>query len=533
MKKIVSYTLPILFFLTCRNPTALIDELEDDVKGANDLYLEIVDISPAENGQYINPGEDIRVQFDRAIDLSSVEDAFSIIDSDNVVFGSDSERKHISYSFDEQTLILTIRANPYLDGLKQYTISILDKIRGRDGSALREPKEWRFSTSDAPRGYIEFVDTYTNDSTPDIHVYSQGATYYTIASTEGGISWSTDYQLTGNPTVVSDFDISGGQGTRSAVVQFRDGFVGQAGIANFSEYETDTVVYDTIPPTVSLPTQIYGNIATPSPVVSPSTVSDSLSGIASYSWSGTNLSFGNASASSTTVSGTSGDGSYGDLQLTVTDGAGNSASDTMTFIRDTVAPSLPTITSSPAGIDLGIDPGVSYTVSGVSEAGSSQYALGNQLNGKIGTYYSWGSWRTYSSGDIDVDYGYTHVLFRYVDTAGNPSATTKRFDYRVFPKAGTVPSSGGSLTGDISWAPYGGADYYKFYIGTSSRGPFNELKIIIGKIQYPRDYPFVDLTELSLSLNATYYWYYEAYDASHRLLTSRPTIYSFRTYFKF
>jgi hypothetical protein len=508
------------------------DKLEDDVKGANDLYLEIVDISPAENGLYINPGEDIRIEFDRAIDLRSVKDAFSIIDSDNIVFGSDSNIKNLAYSFDEETFILTIKANPYLDGLKQYTVSILNRIRGRDGSALREEKRWSFSTSDAPRGYIEFVDTYTNDSTPDLHIYSQGATFYTIASSEGGINWSTDYQLTGNPTVVSDFDVSGAQGTRSAVVQFRDGFVGQAGLAYLSEFETDTVIYDTTPPTVILPTQIYGNIASPSPVVSPSTAADSLSGVAGYAWTGTNLSFGNAAASSTTVSGTAGDGSYGDLQLTVTDRAGNSASDTMTFIRDTVAPSLPTITSSPTGIDLGIDPGVSYTISGTSEAGTGQYCLGNQLNGKIGTYYSWGSWRNYSSGDIDVDYGYTHVLFRYVDTAGNPSATTKRFDYRVFPKAGTVPSSGGSLTGDISWAPYAGADYYKFYIGTSSRGPFSELRIFVGRIEYPRDYPFVDLTELSLSLYTTYYWYYEAYDASDKLLTSRPTIYSFRTFFK-
>ena len=152
MKKLALFALIPLFLLTCRDPSDLIDKMEDDIKDANDLYLEIVDFSPDANGLYVNPGDDIRIEFDRAVDLDTIEGEFTLVDSDDVEFGTDSERQSLSYEYDEKTDVLTIKANPYLDGLKQYTVSILDGIRGEDGSSLRKELSWSFSTSDAPPG---------------------------------------------------------------------------------------------------------------------------------------------------------------------------------------------------------------------------------------------------------------------------------------------------------------------------------------------------------------------------------------------
>ena len=548
MKKIALVFLLILPLTTCRNPAALLDKLEDDVMSANGLYLEILEVSPDENGQYINPGEDIRIEFDRPIDLSSVEGAYSVIDSDKVEFGTDSAIKDLTYTFDEATNILTIKANPYLDGLKQYTVSIKAGIRGTDGSTLREAMSWSFSTSDAPRGYVEFAGNYYNADDESggnivLNIYSQGATYCSVSDNSSSFDWEhVDVQLTGNPTTyVVDFDnadvfnSAASEGTINLYVVFRDGYSGQAGIANLSEVESDSMIYDETPPDISFDSDDYRMSANiPSRQLSIG-VSDPLgagadvgSGIDTTSYlcaAGTASVDSNAATTYPTVTAGSAETSY-TVSFTVADRAGNVTTEDLTLVRDNTAPAVPSLINFPAsGTNLHTTRSLDYTLvtAGDSDLDRTEYSVVNDTK-------SASSWTTYVAGKYipTMLYGSSRVYFRSVDTAGNYSSEVSRL-YYGFPSyiTGISPSNGSYLTGDIAWAEtskaYITADYYRAYLATSGRGPFTQ----IGAGGTYRSLAYVDTTELSLILFQTYYWYFEVYGSTYKLLYTSP-VYSFR-----
>ena len=379
---------------------------------------------------------------------------------------------------------------------------------------------------------------------PELHIYSQGATFFSIASSERGIDWSTDHQLTGNPTIINDdlgtntlFTVSG-DGTKNVYIQFRDGYVGQAGIANLSSVETDSIVYDSTAPKVNIPyTTVYGNISNPTASLT-STASDSLSGIMSYKWSGEDLLFGSASSSNTTVSASS-DGDY-TVTLTVKDNAGNIGSDTVTFTRDTVAPTAADAgAANPSGSDLDSDRTPDFVPdTTLADVAKYQFQVGNYIKGKLIDTIDWDTWEYFSDGKNEpvMGYGYTHVRFRSLDAAGNPCASTyyDQYNYYIFPSLRVSPADEATIgVEDIAWPKnlkeYNCVpDHYKFYWGLSSR----TLKELV--LEDFRGNPidrvraFVDLTELSLDPDDTYYWKFEVIDASDEVQFVSP-VYEFDT----
>jgi uncharacterized repeat protein (TIGR01451 family) len=150
-----------------------------------------------------------------------------------------------------------------------------------------------------------------------------------------------------------------------------------------------------------------------------STASDGTAGIASYNWtkvSGPGLvSFTDASDLHPDVS-ASVDGTYV-LQLTVTDNAGNSASDTFTLIWDTTGPTVD------AGTNQNASTSFTQTTATATDAGSgiSSYSW-SKLSGSGGIIF------TTASGlhpVISADADDTYVLQLFVtDVAGNTASDT-------------------------------------------------------------------------------------------------------------
>jgi Bacterial Ig-like domain len=527
MKKLIIPFIILILLVSCQAPTALLDTLEDDVKAANKLYLEILSISPDENQLFTNPGAEVRIEFDRAIDLSSIEELVKVIDAKGESFGTRSDWKGLEYNFDEKSNILTVAANPYLDGLEQYTIKIFEGLRGKDGSSLRDALSWSFTTNDDPRGYV-YVEGYTKESTVTVNLFSEGATFYALAASENSAEVSTDWiAITSNPMEITGVSVPNSNAANSYYVKFRDGMINEARSANVSRIESATVIHDTIPPVISMSSAtLYGNDANDGNPTATATVSDTVSGIGSYLWEenlgASNLSFATPAGSSCVVTTPAAEGASYTIKLTATDGAGNDTTATRTVTRDTIAPSIPNIDTSPSS-NITSDTIPNYTLSaGTGGISTYQYSIND------------GSWYSYPpiKGGPVMNYGNNQTIeFRGRDLAGNWSVSTGTDSYIIYPSTGTSPDSGDYISGDIVWVYTGksypsGPSYFKAYFGSSTRS-MPEITLP-GKVK--RIYPFIDTSELTLSSLSTYYWKFEAYNSSNIRLYTSPT-YNFRTSF--
>ena len=167
------------------------------------------------------------------------------------------------------------------------------------------------------------------------------------------------------------------------------------------------------------------------------TVSDSLSGVATYVWtSHANVVFSSASTEDTDVSATT-DGTY-TLTLTAIDIAGNSNSATSTFVWDTTAPALSVVTPIPSPTN---DTTPSYTF-GIDKAA--------WLAGNAGTFSTVGACGTLSgtaeNGNNTITFNtlsnaiYTDCDVVVTDKAGNISTALQINDFTVDTNAATTNS---------------------------------------------------------------------------------------------
>lgn len=159
-----------------------------------------------------------------------------------------------------------------------------------------------------------------------------------------GNNWTAHRVMTGADT----------QGTVSISIVFADDAAPtpNSGVTVVATTNASAVFYDSVNPSVNADTDKKVNAL----VAQNATVSDSApsSGIATYAWTkqsgpGT-VTFGSASSEDTTLSANI-DGTY-IVRLTVTDNAGNSAYDELTFIWDTTPPEP--LTSNPSDGSTGV-----------------------------------------------------------------------------------------------------------------------------------------------------------------------------------
>ena len=163
-------------------------------------------------------------------------------------------------------------------------------------------------------------------STPTVTIDGQSA------SVSGGpTSWTATYVMTGTDT----------EGTVPFTINFSDLAVPTPNTGTQVTAVTDgsSVLYDRTNPSID---DMGGDKEVNATVSQDATTSDGGSGLATHAWTkisgpGT-ITFGTPTTVSTTISANA-DGTYV-LRLTVTDNAGNSASDEIDFIWDTTAPRL-------------------------------------------------------------------------------------------------------------------------------------------------------------------------------------------------
>lgn len=163
------------------------------------------------------------------------------------------------------------------------------------------------------------------------------------------------------------------------------------------------------------------------------TTSDGGSGLATHQWakdSGTGtISFGTATTVDTTIQSDT-NGTFV-LSLTVTDAAGNSNSDTMTFVWDTIAPVLTEVTPVPSPSN-DTSPSYTFSIDSVGwltgSTGTIDYGLGSCGSGDLTVVQNGNNTTTYGALSDDT---YTDCDIIVTDFAGNVSNTLEVNDFEV------------------------------------------------------------------------------------------------------
>jgi fibronectin type 3 domain-containing protein len=225
----------------------MLGELEVKVMKANDRYLEIVTFLPIQNDTNVDPGKDLRLQLDRALDVDSVT-------SDTVkIIRNDQPGVELAFlvNYDSSTRLLKIRPDPYLADSKEYTITI-SGIRGVDGSRLFQPLVWGFMTGIAPKGMFVLDD---EDST-SLAGYTRITTIKAIrTSATNADKWfaSTDLSDFDVPTDITgwkdltekiDITLTSTQGVKTVYAMFAQ----LSGVAKYGTMIDINITYDSIAP---------------------------------------------------------------------------------------------------------------------------------------------------------------------------------------------------------------------------------------------------------------------------------------------
>ncbi len=482
MKKVLVFAAlvtAVLLFTTCEEPIDFVEAVGTEVKVANDLFLVVESVSPADNSTGINPGSEIYINFDRDISLGSVtSETIEITDLTN-----SSSVSIINPEFNSSIKRLKIEPGPdtYFENSHDYSIEI-SGIQGSDGSEMQEAYIWNFKTGTAPAGSIQVIDRstsggaadsgYTNESYVDVSVafYNDYADYfyitddYTSIDDDGEIEalsagvWHT----VGTP--FSDFNFSTSvDGVKTVYAVFKGELPDFS--TGYSKIEEKTITLDTVSPELEAGETRYKNS-------SQYIVPTSYSGAAYYEWSSSDpeLSFSPSDSYYSYISSTT-EGTY-TVDVELRDRAGNSTSDSFTFVWDTTAPTV-TLQQAYSTINYTSVP-FNFTVTdNLTPVTSLTY---NVYDSDNGWYYGSssvdrlavsGSPVTHTVDFFSHNYSYEYARAYVFDLAGNYAYKT---DYLYIddtpPSApsvsGTTPTTDITPTWTWSSGGNGGVGYYQY-----------------------------------------------------------------------
>lgn len=395
MRKILIFAVIILgiFFLaTCENGISIIDEIETEVKVANDKFLVIGSISPAKNALDINPGERITIEFDRDVDLNTLTEF-------NVVITNGVSDASWTYGYNSTTKTVYFYPDPYLDSEDEYTITILPGVKGTDGSDLQNEYSWSFHTGLYPAGsmIIGSNETYSTSSSVTLNfAVNDAVAQYRLADSEAAISGVGWTNVPGTTFPVAH-TLSDGEGTNTVYAQFRD----SESPENESNIEFDIIIQDTENPSLSpninsSSTYTNYNYSTVS-----LTASDTTSGLFEMRFSNNNASWSSWQKYSSTKSswnltslfgGTTAEGTK-NVYVQVSDRAGNIVSNNDSIIYD-ITPPTGTFTigsgnPSTSGTYVGIYFYITDNLSGVVQRQLYRYGTGWLPVETYNTYKTW------------------------------------------------------------------------------------------------------------------------------------------------
>jgi hypothetical protein len=484
----------------CVNPVSVRDVVVDEVKAATGRYLQVSSSTPGAGDTGVSPGAVIAVSFDRDVDPATLDGAVSF-----------SPAADFTPAYDPATRTLSVTPAA-LEGGASYTLTVADTVKGANGDVLRSPWTLTFTTASVPMGSFTVSSTnadsqpgFTNTTAVTLSIKANTLAEKMCYSELSDLSDATWVAL----DVTKAYTLKGAANTALKVyLRFAD-----RDVTNLSPIVTAAITYDTAPPSVSAGTLAYLNAATSASGATPgATASDSLSGIQKCLWTSAKASFSDASALNPGITSTAVDGMVTAV-LTATDKAGNSASATLTLIKDTVAPNAPTVTVTTAS--PGTASNVAITLaSGGGGSGTYRYKVTSS-----GSYTT----TTSTTGTATVsEYGSSTIYANESDAAGNWSAagsdTYFRYPTFLYPPHG---STGILVTPTLKYAsrfPLAGTTFTVYIKKKALLSVYTELTSGSNSFTYHITTPLDSATQ--------YYWYYETH--SGRITETSP-IYSFTT----
>jgi len=240
---------------TCSNPINFVAEVTDTVMQAKDMYLEVTGITPADNSVDVNSWAPITITFDRQIDETTL--------SGSTIIFLDDTQTPVAWTYNYNSATRALRLNASLAGNVTFTVTVTNGVRGTDGSAIRVPYAWSFTTKPSPSGTVTIKDN--TDGNPNGYVNSTNATLtitknvyawkfrVCAADTNGDPTFNpgdTDWDFIGTPAhPLDDYPVTllGAQGTNTVFIQFMDA-------SNNRSPEDgifDDIIFDSVAPVVS------------------------------------------------------------------------------------------------------------------------------------------------------------------------------------------------------------------------------------------------------------------------------------------
>lgn len=400
--------------LSCSNPAGFIKSVKDEVKSALKMYLEVKGFSPSKNAAAVSPTALIVLDVDRDIDLATV--------TPSTISISDASGATIPWSAAFNAVTKQLTLTPSLPSeVVTYTVFLTKGLKAVDGAELQDPLAWSFTTKKGPIGSfaINAGASYANSTAVTLSLTANGEVAKVFASLNeadfaADHSW---YSLTG-ATYPDPVTLSAGDGEKTVYMQFAN----SASPPDTSRVMSDAIVLDTTAPVVEAgASALPWNAATTS-VASAATVTEAHPN--TYKWSlvsgpGT-VTISSPNSIDTSVLDVAVDGSYV-LQLMATDAAGNSVSDSVNLIRDTIAP---TVDAGPA-IGLNAAALSKATAAVNSEASAtSAYAwtmVSGPASGVVTFSPSASVYNPMVSASVDGDYV---LQLTATDGVGNPASDT-------------------------------------------------------------------------------------------------------------
>jgi hypothetical protein len=493
--------LAALILGSCDNPFDLVQTLTVDVKSANNLFLVISSVTPEDNLTNVRPDVDILVQFDRAVDMDTVtaETILITLKSSDVNVGTG-----MVFSFNPDNNTLTT-SHDFLEINTDYSIHITAAVKGTDGSELAAEKRWSFSTGEFPAGNLKIDNdnSYANSGDVTLAItVNRLVDKMRFASSEAEFTDALSWELL---ALTKSWTLPSGDGEKAVYAQFY-----YTGGDAYSSIVNDKITLDVTPPIVDAGS-IPGILGAGNPSQAPgATASDATSGIDTYSWQKTsgpgNVGFDPSASDSNPSISADADGDYV-VTLTVTDKAGNQASDTLSFTRNTtLSPNKPNVSgTSPSTTRT---PTWSWS-SGGGPAGIPSGIFHYKLN--IEDWSAETSATSYTSGTLL--YGPNTLYVQEKGTNGLWSASGNRTT--VVTPTTIAPYWGAenvSTRPTISWPTYKGTfTSYLFWYAEYTKVLPTWISIDTGTAH---TYTFTS----SLSSGKRYDWYYQ-------VLNSRNTVF--------
>jgi hypothetical protein len=530
---LAAIALATLLLGTCSD-TNLVALLTNEVKRANNKFLVLKSVEPANSATNVDPGAPIRIVFDRALDVATL-DQTNITVTPNVGMTFD-------FQFNDLTNTLSILVDPFLDNSTDYTLTVTKGVLATDGSELESQFAWSFRTGIYPAGNLSINAgaTYTNSTTVTLNLTANAVVWkYRAAKAEAELAAQTWVILDLSPTIALD----AGDGTKTVYVQFLDTTL------NESTVRSDTIILDTVLPVITVysPT-IYQNLTT---TATPSiAASDDRSGVdtTTYLWAngGNPVTITPANVQAPSVAVTGSEKVPYPVTVTVKDLAGNtSAPATVNVYKDTIPPdAAPLVTATTPSPAFTPAPRWSWTAMSTLGTGEAppqfKYEIRNSANV---LFYALSStalnyntrpaikWPDYSRGAPPDTYT-IYVWER--DLAGNTSTTAGTSAVVVTSVLPVDRAKNVSLTPTLQWWTMAGPkdpsqapEYYVLHYGYLDKaGRLIEYRPI--EVVQPKGTDPSQLLPI-LDLGMTYLWYVEVPLFGLRSPAAKDQYWSFTT----